>query len=65
LIVGDAVFPSDAELLIVKFVPIVFDVVCAFLAYKLVELRRGQGPLPAVAFGVVLLTPTVVANSSY
>ena len=42
-----------------------FDVICAYLAYKLVRLRRPQGPLPAAAFGVVLFAPTVVANSSY
>ena len=46
LIAADAVFPSDAGLLIVKVFPIVFDVVCAFLVYKLVRLRRPQGWLP-------------------
>jgi len=65
LILANAVLPGDAELLIVKYLPIVFDVVCAYLAYKLVRLRHTAGRLPLVAFGVVLFAPTVVVNSSY
>ncbi len=65
LIVGDRLFPADADLLVVKYVPILCDVVCAVFAWKIVRVRFATGPLPLVAFLAVLFAPTVVINGAY
>jgi Gpi18-like mannosyltransferase len=65
LIVGDLIFPSDGDLLVVKYLPIAFDVICAGLAWKIVRLRHPLGPAALIAFVAVLFAPTVVLNSAY
>lgn len=49
----------------IKAVSIVFDVVLGFFAYRIVALRTETFWLRASAFGVVVLLPSVIANSSY
>lgn len=49
----------------VKAISIVFDFVLAFFAYRIVGLRTDRYWLRALAFGVVAMLPSVIANSSY
>ncbi len=51
------------KMIAIKSISIIFDLVMAFFAYKLVALRR-PGWLPAVASTVVLAAPTVVLNGA-
>jgi Gpi18-like mannosyltransferase len=65
LVVGNWLFPGSADLLVLKYLPIACDVLAAVFAWKIVRLRHPRGNLPALAFLVVLLAPTVVLNGSY
>ena len=50
----------------VKAISIVFDVLLAFFAYRIVrEVRPGSRWLPVLAFGATFLLPTVVLNSAW
>uniref|UniRef100_UPI003D8D01FA hypothetical protein n=1 Tax=Gordonia sp. B7-2 TaxID=3420932 RepID=UPI003D8D01FA len=49
----------------IKAVSIVFDFVLALFAYRIVGLRTDRFWLRALAFGVVALLPSVIANSAY
>ncbi|MFZ2239450.1 MAG: hypothetical protein WAV90_07865 [Gordonia amarae] len=49
----------------IKAISIIFDVVLAFFAYRIVALRTERFPLRALAFGVVIALPSVIANSAY
>ena len=51
------------KIIAIKSISIIFDLLMAFFAYKLVALRR-PGWLPAVASTVVLAAPTVVLNGA-
>ncbi|MEM7068988.1 MAG: hypothetical protein AAF478_08900 [Pseudomonadota bacterium] len=48
----------------VKTVSMFFDFVIAFFVYKIVSLRFHSGAMPCWAFGVILLSPAVIVNSS-
>jgi Gpi18-like mannosyltransferase len=48
----------------VKLISVVFDLVLAFFAYRIVALRRPDTWWPVVAGAIVLFLPTVVMNSS-
>jgi len=52
------------KILAIKLLAITFDFVCAFFAYKLVRLKYPEGKLPIFAFLAVILSPTVIYNSS-
>ena len=49
----------------IKAISIIFDVVLAFFAYRIVALRTERFSLRALAFGVMILLPSVIANSAY
>ncbi|MGV9670937.1 hypothetical protein ACWDPV_10110 [Gordonia sp. NPDC003504] len=49
----------------IKALSMVFDLVLAFFAYRIVGLRTPRFWLRALAFGVMLLLPSVIANSAY
>lgn len=49
----------------VKALSIIFDIVLAFFAYRIVALKTDRFGLRALAFGVILLLPSVIANSAY
>lgn len=49
----------------IKALSIVFDFVLAFFAYRIVGLRTDRFSLRALAFSVVVLLPSVIANSAY
>lgn len=49
----------------IKAISIAFDVLLAFFAYRIVALRTPRFSLRALAFGIVLLLPSVIANSAY
>ena len=50
----------------IKAVSIVFDVLLAFFAHRIVqEVRPGTRWLPVVAFGATFLLPTVMLNSAW
>ncbi|AZG44404.1 hypothetical protein [Gordonia insulae] len=49
----------------VKAISIAFDLVLAVVAYRIVALRTARYWLRAMAFGIVFLLPSVIANSSY
>jgi Gpi18-like mannosyltransferase len=48
----------------IKLISVVFDLLLAFFAYRIVALRRPGTWWPVVAGAVVLFLPTVVMNSS-
>jgi Gpi18-like mannosyltransferase len=56
-----AVLPSVTA---IKLISILFDVFSAFLVYRIVQLRRPDGPMPLIGAAVFFLLPTVVLNSS-
>ncbi len=58
------VFPSISPVIAIKIPSILFDFVCAFLAFRLVALRHPGGRLALFAAIAVLLAPTVVSNSA-
>ncbi len=49
----------------IKAISIIFDFVLAFFAYRIVALRTNRFSLRALAFGVMVLLPSVIANSAY
>ncbi|MFW0794739.1 hypothetical protein AAFP30_13090 [Gordonia sp. CPCC 205515] len=49
----------------IKALSIGFDLVLGFFAYRIVALRTDRFWLRAAAFGVVVLLPSVIANSAY
>lgn len=48
----------------VKLISVLFDLMLAFCAYKLVAIKYPRGWLPTLAAAVIVLLPTVVINSS-
>ncbi|MCO8270989.1 glycosyltransferase 87 family protein [Actinoplanes sp. TRM 88003] len=52
-------------LLKIKMMWVVFDVVLAFFAYRIVALRRPGSRIPMAAALIVVLLPTVVLNASF
>ncbi len=53
-------------LVAIKAISIVFDVLLAFFAYRIVrEVRPGAPWLPVVAFGATFLLPTVLLNGAW
>ena len=54
-----------SDLVVVKWGAIAADFVCAAFVYRIVRLRHPLGPLPTIAFAVILFTPTVAINSAY
>lgn len=49
----------------VKAISVIFDIVLASFAYRIVGLRYPQFWVRALVFGLILGLPTVIANSSY
>ncbi|MGV9711294.1 hypothetical protein ACWDTI_11590 [Gordonia sp. NPDC003424] len=49
----------------IKALSIVFDLVLGFFAYRIVALRTDRFWLRALAFGIVVFLPSVIANSAY
>lgn len=49
----------------IKALSIVFDFLLGFFAYRIVGLRTDRFALRALAFGIVVLLPSVVANSAW
>ncbi len=49
----------------IKAISILFDLVLGFFAYRIVALRTSRFWLRALAFGVVVLLPSVIANSAW
>ncbi|ONI91759.1 hypothetical protein ALI22I_07350 [Saccharothrix sp. ALI-22-I] len=47
----------------IKVISVVFDLVLAYFAYRIVVLRHGGGWLPPLAALIVLFLPTVATNS--
>jgi Gpi18-like mannosyltransferase len=58
------VLPTAADLTAVKVLSMVFDVVCAWIVYRMVGIRYKSSPLPIFSFFAVLFAPTIVLNSS-
>ncbi|GAB90287.1 hypothetical protein [Gordonia rhizosphera] len=49
----------------IKAISILFDLVLGFFAYRIVALRTTRFWLRALAFGIVVLLPSVIANSAW
>ncbi|MGW0038579.1 hypothetical protein [Gordonia sp. NPDC003376] len=49
----------------IKAVSVIFDLVLAFFAYRIVALRTPRFSLRALAFGVMFLLPSVITNSAW
>ncbi len=59
---------SQPELYLIKLFSILADVVLAWGGFRVVKAVRDQGPedpMPAIAFSVLMVLPTVMANSAY
>ncbi len=54
-----------APLTAIKLIPTCFDLLGAFLIYKIVKLKFEQGELPILAAAIYFIAPTVVINSSF
>ncbi len=53
------------EIVAIKAISVIFDVALAGFAYKIIAaLRPGSRWLPTLAFGAVIMLPTVIMNSS-
>jgi Gpi18-like mannosyltransferase len=57
-------FPHLAPVAAIKVPSIVCDLLCAWFVYRIVRLRYPEGRAPLFSFIVVLLAPTVIANSA-
>jgi Gpi18-like mannosyltransferase len=53
------------EVVSIKLISIVFDLLNAWLVYRIVRIKTRQGPLPALAAAGFLLLPTVWINSAW
>jgi Gpi18-like mannosyltransferase len=60
-----AVYLPGPLILKIKAIWVVFDVVLAFVAYRIVGLRFPGRRIPAVAALIMVLLPTVVINASF
>ncbi|WHU49485.1 hypothetical protein QNM97_11165 [Gordonia sp. L191] len=49
----------------IKALSVTFDLVLAFFAYRIVALRTDRFTLRALAFGLILFLPSVIANSAW
>jgi Gpi18-like mannosyltransferase len=49
----------------IKLISICFDVLNAFLVYKILKIRFPQGTMPVLGASAFLLLPTVILNSAY
>jgi len=65
LLVGDWFRFGASDLVVVKWGAMAADFVCAAYVYRIVRLRYPVGPLPLIAYALLLLTPTVAINSAY
>ncbi|WP_017652893.1 hypothetical protein [Fortiea contorta] len=52
------------KIMAIKLFAMVTDFICAFLVYKIVKIKYPRGKKPIFAFIVVILSPTVIYNSS-
>jgi Gpi18-like mannosyltransferase len=53
------------EVVSIKLISIVFDLLNAWLVYRIVRIKARQGPLPVLAAAGFLLLPTVWINSAW
>jgi Gpi18-like mannosyltransferase len=62
-----ATFTRDfiSPLTAIKLIPTCFDLLGAFLIYKIVKLKFQQGDMPLLAAAIYFIAPTVMINSSY
>ncbi|MDD2922626.1 MAG: hypothetical protein PHQ36_10110, partial [Anaerolineales bacterium] len=49
----------------IKLIPTCFDLLGAFLIYKIVKLKFQQGDIPSLAAAVYFTAPTIIINSSF
>ncbi len=57
--------PLAARLLLVKLIPLVFEIICAGYLYRLVRLHYPRGPAPLLAALGFGFAPTVVMNGAF
>jgi Gpi18-like mannosyltransferase len=65
LLIGDWLRFGASDLVVVKWGSIAADFACAAYVFRIVRLRFPQGPVPVIAYAVLLFTPTVAINSAY
>jgi len=63
-LIGDHLLVGAPDIVVIKYAAIVADFVAAAFAYRIVRLNFPNGRQPVLAFGVVLLAPTVILNSA-
>jgi Gpi18-like mannosyltransferase len=49
----------------IKLIPICFDILGAFLIYKIVKLKFEEGYQPALAAAIYFTAPSIILNSAY
>jgi Gpi18-like mannosyltransferase len=64
LSIANVVLPFTYPLHAIKLISVIFDFLCAFSAYKIIETVTGSTRRAWIGGLVVLLCPTVVANSA-
>jgi Gpi18-like mannosyltransferase len=64
LVIAATLLSGLPKILAIKLFAMMVDFVCAFLTYKIVRLKYPEGKKPIFAFLAVILSPTVIYNSS-
>ncbi len=65
LIFSHAVLPQMQGLFVIKGISIIFDIICAWYVYKIVQLKYENSMLPVIAYITTLFMPTVILNGSF
>jgi Gpi18-like mannosyltransferase len=65
LLLATSLRPYLSDIVVIKLIPIFFDVCNAFLIYKIVRIRYPLGKVPILAAAILTLAPTVILNGAY
>jgi Gpi18-like mannosyltransferase len=64
LVIASTMLSVIPKILTIKLFAMTMDFVCAFLTYKIVKIKYPVGKMANLAFLAVILSPTVIYNSS-
>lgn len=66
LVIVTTLFSGFSKVFAIKLVSILFDFICAFFVYRMVQLKYGtSSSVPLFAFLAILFAPTVFLNSAF
>jgi Gpi18-like mannosyltransferase len=64
LVIAATIFSPLPKIMAIKLFAMIMDFICAFFVYKIVQLKYPHTKMPKLAFIAVILSPTVIYNSS-